>query len=32
MARPEPEEEKLLHLAGITPPGPPESGPGRLSV
>ena len=32
MALPEPEEEHLLHLAGITPPGPPEARPGRLSV
>jgi hypothetical protein len=32
MALPEPEEENLLHLAGIEPPGLPEATPGRLSV
>jgi hypothetical protein len=32
MALPEPEEENLLDLAGIEPPGPPEAKPGRLSV
>jgi hypothetical protein len=32
MALPEPEEEHLLHLAGITPPGPPEARPGLPSV
>jgi hypothetical protein len=27
MALPEPEEERLLDLAGITPPGQPDVGP-----
>ena len=27
MALPEPEKERILHLTGITPPGPPEGNP-----
>jgi hypothetical protein len=32
MALPEPEEEILLHLGGIEPPGLPEAEPRQLSV
>jgi len=30
MARPEPAEEQVLHLAGVAPPGRPEEALGRL--
>jgi len=32
MSLPEPEEETFLHLAGIAPPGPPETKPAHLAI